>query len=245
MIKVSSNRAFTLVEVLIAAGVLSLFLAGAFTLFFGGQRMGSNAFWTQQIVNRLRNAVRHISDNVKKSSYPSTIIYPGQVYENTSDDFKLKFNSKKLIFATETADIAGSGSPGTYLFQFPECIPERRMFETDTPGTIRYHIYSLTKKGKLLYHMYEENNINTLGPNYAKDLSRSSYPPAGAALIKANVIADDVESVTIEPQQENQKSPITLSITCKYPRGETRRTEQATVVPNISILKASSGSGNW
>lgn len=243
--QIRCKKAFTLVEILIAAGVLSLFLAGAFGVFSGGQKMGSNAFWTQQVVNRLRNACRHISENVKKSSYPSTIIYPGQVFENTGNDFKLQYNSKSLIFATETADIAGTGAPGTYLIQFPECIPEKRMFDADTPGTIRYHIYSLCKKGKLLYHMYEENNINTMSPNYAKDLSKPTYPPAGAIRIKAAVIADDVESVSLYPQQDNEVSPMTISITCKYARGETRRTEQSTVVPNIQNLKKNSGSGNW
>ncbi|MDN5279000.1 MAG: hypothetical protein PWR01_2965 [Clostridiales bacterium] len=239
------RKAFTLVEIIIAAGVLSLFLAAAFGVFFGGQRMGGNAFWTQQVVNRLRNACRHISDTVKQSSYPSTIIYPGQVYENTSDDFKLQYNSKSLIYATETADITGTNSPGTYLMQFPESIPEKKMFETDTAGTIRYHIYSLCKKGKLLYHMYEENNINTLGPDYARSLAKPSYPPAGATLKRSSVIAEDVESVSIFAQSEDALAPITVSITCRYPRGETRRVEQATAVPNVKNLKKASGSGNW
>ncbi len=239
------RKAFTLMEILIAAGVLSLFLGGLFSVFFGGQRMGSNAFWTQHVVNRLRNACRHISDTVKSSSYPSTIIYPGQVFENTNDDFKLQFNSKKLIHATETADIAGNSSPGTYLIQFPESIPEKQMFEADTPGTIRYHIYSMTNRGKLLYHMYEENNISTTSPDYAKALAKPTFPPAAANLVKSAVIAEDVESVSISPQTENALSPITLSITCKYPRGETRRTEQATIVPNIANLKKNSGTGNW
>lgn len=243
--QIRKRKAFTLIEILIGAGVLSLFLAGAFSLFFGGQRMGSNAFWTQQVINRLRNACRHVSDNVKKSSYPSTIIYPGQVFENTGNDFRLQYNSKSLIYATETADIAGIAAPGTYLFQFPECIPEKRMFDSDTNGTIRYHIYSLCKKGKLLYHMYEETNISTMPSDYAKALSKPTFPPAGAARIRVQVIADDVESVSINPQVENEISPITISITCKYPKGETRRTEQATIVPNIHNYKKNSGSGNW
>ncbi len=239
------KKAFTLVEILIAAGVLTLFLGGVFSVFFGGQRMGSNAYWTQHIVNRLRNACRHVSDNVKKSSYPSTIIYPGQVFENTDDSFKLQFTSRNTTFATQTANISGHSSPGTYLMTFPESIPEKQMFETDTPGTIRYHIYSLTNKGKLLYHLYEDNNVITTSPDFAKGLSISTFPPATAGLVKSLVISEDVESVSIAPQVENAVSPVTLSITCRYPRGETRRTEQATIVPNIANLKVTAGSGNW
>lgn len=245
MIHSKFKKAFTLVEILIAAGVLSIFLIGVFSVFFGGQRMGNNAYWTQHAVNRLRNAVRHISDNVKKSSYPSTIIFPGQVFEATTNDFKIQYTSKAVTYATETKDIAGNAAPGTYLLQFTESIPEKRMFETDTPGTIRYHIYSLTKKGKLLYHHYEESGITTSGPDYAKGLSRNICPPAGATLTNSAVIADDVESVSIYPQAENAVSPMTLSITCRYPRGETRRTEQSTIVPNVSNFKKNAGSGNW
>lgn len=242
---INKNKAFTLVEILIAAGVLTLFMGGVFSVFFGGQRMGNNAYWTQHIVNSLRNACRHISDNVKKSSYPSTIIYPGQVFENTGDSFKLQFTSRITTFATETADITGTSAPGTYLLAFPESVPEKQMFETNTPGVIRYHIYSLTKRGKLLYHIYENNNVVTTSPDYARSISITGFPPGTAGLLRSSVIIEDVESVRISPQVENAVSPVTLSITCRYTRGETRRTEQATIVPNIANIKRTAGSGNW
>jgi prepilin-type N-terminal cleavage/methylation domain-containing protein len=238
------KQGFTLVEILIAAGVLSLFLAGAFTIFFGGQKMGSNVYWTQQTVNRLRNACRHISDNIRKSSYPSTIIYTGKVFENNKDDFKLCFTSKTPVFATETADIAGKAAPGTYLLQFPESIPEKQMFEDDTPGTIRYHIYSLTNRGLLLYHLFEENTT-TNNPDYAAGLTRSTIPPAGANQIQSSVIIENVESIRIRPQAASPTSPLTISITCKYERGNTRRTEETTAVANIEHTEQNFGTGNW
>lgn len=239
------KKGITLIEVLIGAGVLSLFMAGLFTLYSGGQRLGSQSFWTQQTVNRLRNACRHISENIKKSSYPSTIIYPGTSVENTSDDFKLKYNSKGIIFATETADVAGAANPGTYLFQFAESAPERQQFETDTAGRIKYHIYSLSSSGKLLHHLFVENAVVTVAPEYAKSLSKPTFPPDGAALENSSVIAENVESVSVRPQIENAVSPITVSITCRYPKGETRRVEETTAVPNVANLKQTSGSGTW
>lgn len=242
---INLKKAFTLPEILIAAGVLTLFLGGVFSIFFGGQRMGSNAYWTQHAINRLRNACRHISDSVKKSSYPSTIIYPGQVFENTNDEFKLQFTSRTLTYATQTSSISGKSSPGTYLLAFPESKPEKQMFETNSPGIIRYHVYSLANNGKLLHHLYENNSLTTTSPDFARGITISGFPPAGTTMIKATVIAEDVESVSISPQAENVVSPISLAITCKYPRGETRRTEQATIVPNIANIKKTAGSGNW
>lgn len=236
---------FTLIEVVIASAVLTLFLGGLFSLYSGGQRLGSQSFWTQQTINRLRNACRHISDNIKKSTYPSTIIFPGNVIENTSNDFRLKFNGQETVFATDTVAVAGAANPGRYLFQFAECTPERQRFEADTPGVIRYHVYSLSMEGKLLYHLYSETNVVTVSPDYVRSLNRPTFPPAAAVLERNSIIAEDVESVTIRPQQENQVSPITISITCRYPRGETRRIEEATAVPNVANLKQAAGTGTW
>lgn len=240
-----SRAAFTLVEVLIGAAALTLFMGGLFSLYSGGQKLGSQSFWTQQTVNRLRNACRHISDNVKKSSYPSTIIYPGQVIENTTNDFRLKYNSKETMCATEAASVDGAANPGTYLFQFAESTPERQQFDADTPGTIRYHIYSLSREGKLLYHLYAENAVVTVTPDYVKALNRATFPPAAAVLERNMIIAEDVEFVSVKAQQENVVSPLTISIACRYPRGETRRIEESTAVPNVANLKQASGAGTW
>lgn len=236
--------AFTLVEILIGAAALSLFMAGLFSLYSGGQKLGSQSFWTQQTVNKLRNACRHISDNVKKSSYPSTFIYPGKVIENTGNDFRLKFTAKEVTCATETVAVAGN-NPGTYIFQFAECTPERQQFETDTPATIRYHIYSLSNDGRLRYHLFTENAVVTVAPDFVKSLAKPTFPPGAAPLEKSAIIAEDVESIAIKPQQENVVSPITVSITCRYPRGDTRRVEEATAVPNVANFKQNSGTGTW
>lgn len=240
----TANSAFTLIEILIGTVALTLFMAGLFSLYSGGQKLGSQSFWTQQTVNRLRNACRHISDNVKKSSYPSTIIYPGNVIENTSSDFRLKFNAREVTCATEAVNVAGNAL-GTYLFQFAESTPERQRFDTDTPATIRYHIYSLSREGRLLYHLFTENAVVTVAPDYVRSLARATFPPPAAVLERNSVIAEDVESVSIKPQQENMVAPITVSITCRYPRGDTRRVEEATVVPNVANFKQPSGAGTW
>lgn len=240
-----ASAAFTLIEIVIASGVLTLFLGGLFSLYSGGQRLGSQSFWTQQTVNKLRNACRQMSDNIKKSSYPSTIIFPGNVIENTSNDFRLKFNGQGTILSADAVAVAGAANPGRYIMQFVECTPERQRFEADTPGVIKYHIYSLSREGKLLYHLFAENAIVTAAPDYIKALTRATFPPAGAVLERNTIIAEDVESITITPQQENAVSPITISITCRYPKGETRRVEEATAVPNVANFKQAAGAGTW
>jgi len=80
--RTSQRRGFTLTEILIAAGVLSLFMAALFSLYSGGTRMSSQTMWTQNIINQLKLASRQISTSIKKSSYPSSLTFPGNIVEN-------------------------------------------------------------------------------------------------------------------------------------------------------------------
>lgn len=239
------KNGFTLIEIIIAAVVLSLFLVGLFSLFSSGQKLGGQAFWIQNTINRLRFATRHISENFKQSSYPSTVLYPMKVIVNDSDDFKLHYTDRQTTYATQTVSVTSAGSLGTYLLQFPQSSPERQGGEMAIPASITYHIYSLSREGKLLYALYSESGITTTSPDYIQSISRSTIPPVGAIKVKYSVLAQNVESVEIFADSPSVNSAISISITCRYPKGETRRTERAIVVANIDNISHSAGSGSW
>lgn len=243
--RIKYNIGFTLVEILIASSVLSLFLIGLFSLYSGGQKIGGQTLWVQRTINSLRFASRHIVQNVKKSSYPSTIIYPGKVIENKKDDFKLRYRDTPVTYATQTVSVTAPKTLGTYILAFTESIPEKQQSDSNASAIINYHIYSLCKEGKLCYAEFSETGINTTGPDYIKALSRPTIPPAGASRIKFSTLVNDVESVKIFSNKPNAVSPITFSITCRYPRGNTRRTEKAVAVPNVANLAHAAGSGGW
>ena len=241
-------RGFTLVEILIAAVVLSLFMTGLFSLFRSGQKASGQAFWIQKVSGSLRNTTRHISQTVQKSSYPSTFVYPGDIKENTGNDFRLHYSWRGTLFATQSASVTVPGNMGTQFLRFVESFPEKQGFAVNSGASLTYHIYSLSAQGRLIYHRFEEVVGGSNPPLYNElsVLTRPTVPPAGAVTMQAQELSEDVESITVSGSNALSTAPsILVDITCRFPRGDTRRSEQAVVVPNVQALMHSSADVNW
>lgn len=67
------KKAFTLVEMLIAMGILSLFVVGVFSLFSQGQKTIAKGTWINNATNQEALMLRKITELTQKSSYPSTV----------------------------------------------------------------------------------------------------------------------------------------------------------------------------
>ncbi len=248
MMACKRSRGFTLVEVLIASAVFSLFMAGLFLLFRSGQNASAQAFWIQRISGSLRNTTRHISQTVQKSSYPSTIVFPGNILENTGNDFRLHFTSRGTLFATQSISVPAPGPLGTQFLRFVESFPEKQGFNVNNAASLTYHIYSLSSQGKIYYHRYDENPGQSLPPAYNQlsTIARPTIPPAGATLRQAQELIDNVESVAVSVPTTTATAPsVLVDITCRYPRGDTRRSEQAVVVPNVQAMVHPAGDPGW
>lgn len=232
-------RAFTLTELVVASGILTLFLAGLFALYSSGQSASGTAFWMQKTATALRNATRHLSQKAQQSSYPSTIIYPSKIIENTSQDFQLRVNETGTLLATACAAVSNKSDVATKVIWFVEALPERRGFDPEVPAQLIYHIYSLSRDGKLLYHRFQETISFTNPPDYIKGVPLPDIPPPTAALQESLELVEDVESVRVNIQESVATgTPVSLEITCKYPHGQTRRSDTITVVPNVAAVKA-------
>ena len=241
-------RGFTLTEVLIASAVMSLFMAGLFALFRSGQNASGQAFWIQKVSGSLRNTTRHISQTVQKSSYPSTFVFPGDIKENTGNDFRLHYSWRGTLFATQSASVGAPGPMGTQFLRFVESFPEKQGFDVNRSASLTYHIYSLSSQGKLYYHRFEEVVGASTPPAYNElsGLTRPTIPPGGAIGMQAQELIQDVESVTVAAGNAVATAPsILVEVTCRYPRGETRRSEQAVVVPNVQALMHPSSDAGW
>lgn len=235
-----TNRAgVTLTEILIAAGILSLFMAGLFTLYSGGQTASATAFWLQKTATGLRDTTRHVSDRVQKTSYPSTLVYPAKIIENTSADFSLRVNQGGRINAADCLAVTGKTTVATKILWFTESFPERLGFETELTASLTYHIYSLSKGGQLLYHRFQETLAHTSPPDYIRAVARPTIPPAGATQVESQELVTDVEFVNVGIQSATATgTPVSLEIGCLNPRGRTRRADQLTVIPNVAAVTA-------
>ncbi len=236
-----SRRGFTITEVLIASGVLSIFLAALFGLYSGGSRMSSQTMWTQNIINQLKLASRQINTSIKKSSYPSSLTFPGNIIENEKADFALHYYQSQL-HATESAALSSSVFGGSKFLAVTESTPAKSGYSTadNTDAELIYHIFSLTDEGMLNYARFRE----TVTADTVKDLARTTIPPGGADGVYRTVLARDVESVLCQPTSAAADAPMSVRINCRIPRGNTMRSETAIGTPNVAKV-AHNSIGGW
>lgn len=220
------RNGFTLMEVIISCGILSLFMAGLMTLYFNGSKMGNSAMWLQNTTNKLKIATRQINTSIRKSSYPSKIIFPKTIIEAKQDCFKLKYFEGQL-FAKDSAS-------GIDFLIVTEATPARSDGDTsrNRDGELYYHVYSLSSNGDLTYILYKENvSADTIKENYTTKV------PNGTIAYKS-ILVKDVEYIKCgKKDNDKEDSLIQVTISCSMPRHETtRRSEIAVAKPNVDII---------
>ncbi len=214
------NKGFTLTEVIIACGILSLFMGAVMTLYSSGSKMSNSTMWLQNKTNTLRTASRLISESIRKGSYPTKIDFPKDIVQSTKDCFKIQFHNGTLL--------AKSASSGKNFLVVAECKPVK--FESGTKkndGEILFHVFRLAENGDLSYTYYKEK-ISDVDTGLAKPI------PSGK---KGQVIVRDVESVTCSKKENRNNSPIEVTINCQMPKNKsTKRSEVAVGAPNVEVV---------
>ncbi len=239
-LELTDNRlGFTLTEIIIAAGVLSIFIGGLISLFSGGSGISNKNLWLASVSNQLKLASRQVNNSIKASSYPTCLRYPNSIEENKADIYGAHFYDGVLM-AEDATD--GGEYKGSIFLALTESKPAKLGYTDSKPSAeIFYHVFSLSKDGVLTFTKYSEE---VAGASVAA-MSSSSIPSSRA---KSNagarsILARDVESVECSAVGTSEKSPITVRITCKMPRGNTTRTEAGIGSPNVKIIPHSSLGG--
>ncbi len=235
------QHGFTLTEILIAAGVLSLFLAALFSVYSGGSRMSNQTMWTQNVINQLKLTSRQISTSMKKSSYPSSLTFPGNITENEKADFALHY-FRGTLHATESAALDSSIFGGSKFLALTESTPAKTGYNAsdNADAELIYHIFSLSSDGHLNYSRFREQ----ISGDEIQALARASIPPAGAAGVYRTTLARDVESIFCEPTSAGAMSPLSVRINCRIPRGNTLRSETTIGNPNVALIQHNN-TGGW
>lgn len=105
------RKAFTLVEVLIAAVIFCLILAGVYKLFIGGSKTAGKGQWINTTVDKTRNALNLISTGIENSTYPTTI-FKDKIYDpcyNKKDPKVVAEYYLKLLKNGEPIKVPDSG----------------------------------------------------------------------------------------------------------------------------------------
>ena len=232
-----NNKGFTLTEVIIACGVLTLFMGGLLSLYSSGSKMGNSTMWLQSITNQLKTAARQINTSIRKSSYPTLLTFPQKITENKEECFKLQYFDGTLL----AKDCPNSNSNSDYGQRFlvtTEATPAKIGYSgnENKDAQMIYHIFSLAKNGDLIYSKYQDTE--------SKDTFNSTFNkaiPGTATGIYKTTLVKNVESITCERKDTNrinttEPQPIQITINCVMPRSSTSRQEVAVATPNVEII---------
>lgn len=231
------NKGFTLMEVIIAFGVLTLFLGGVFGLYSSGSKMGNSTMWLQTITNQLKSTTRQINASIRKSSYPSLLRFPQSITENKNECFKVQYYDGKLE-AKDCPDVNSNSDYGKRFLVTTEATPAKKGFpdKENQDAQMVYHIFSLAKNGDLTYSKYQDSESkDTFTDSFQKSI------PGSAKGVYKTTLVKNVESIECKRKDTNRVSdtepqPIEITINCLMPRHYTKRTEVAIATPNVDII---------
>ncbi len=240
-----SYKGFTMAEVMVVTVVLGLFFTGAYTLFFGGQRVAGKAAWLQNTTSDLRKAEQVITKAIQSTSYPSTLL-PAKLVDGGGTSSSPGPNSSQFYiripngFGKKTAAQLFGSNNGLVLAA-AQCTPEKQQFGApmDQPGSITWAIVRMEQspdrpdQGTLIYEEHT-GRYTTTSPDYAAAFS--STPTSNPLSFRA-VLVRNVDSVETSGTAGHAPSKVTVTISAAYPR-ETGVSRQGTsaAVPNVGTI---------
>lgn len=228
-----NNKGFTVIEILIACSILSMFIIGLLNLYSSGSKIGNSTMWLQSISNQLKNAARQINTSIRKSSYPSCITFPQKIEESESDCFKLHYCDKILIPKDCPTD--------KKFLVLTESTPGKKGFSTsdNQKAVLQYHVFTLSKNGDLTYLCYkEEVDAKDINSGY-----QTTVPPNSKPIYQTKLVRD-VESIICskaDTEKDSNKQSIQVKINCKMANAKTARSEIAVGTPNVDVIAHSGG----
>lgn len=149
--KSGHSRGVTLVETMLAVILISLLFGAANSVLSYSRRETAKGFWIQQGITQLRNGTRAITDMLKKTSYPTTVVRSGgnetvisfkemREYDETGRLREMSINDSKAYDMHTISDgnmIRPNFNAQTIMY-FPACEPEKDLDSGYTPGVINW-----------------------------------------------------------------------------------------------------------
>ncbi len=154
-IKRQNISGFTLVEVLIAAGVLSLFLTGLISFYRMGSRMFVTGSWKQQKQKECERFLTILKERIEQASNASRI--------KPSGTDQLKISKSNFVFPND-GQVLQNPANDTRLMLFSVCKPDMSLLGQG-PGLILYHCLMAKKAEKNLYTILLHANTDRVAHN--------------------------------------------------------------------------------
>lgn len=229
------RNAFTMVELLMAIGILAIFMFFGYKVFIGGSKTAGRAQWTNATIDQLRNALALIQKNIQSTSYPTTL-YANTILDPCDDAGVSEYYFKIL----KQGEIPAPDSGELEIIRWVVCEPEH----PPNPGKITRSSLFLCAKatsfGKLA-----DLVIRSQSSSYKKSGSTGAYKIDESALPEAfnSRLVEDVAAVSITflgPKFPVAKPtdfhPIKVSIKTQYPKDPKLSRENSIMAnPNVGV----------
>lgn len=190
--RTSKKSGFTLVEILIAAAVLSLVLVIGYKVFVGFSRSFQKGNWSLSTQNKLRNALTFIREEMQKATALTTVSLGGTDITEAGFEFNL----------TSAEELTGSGDIADWYI----CLPYVSDPAANSPGA-KFKCTLKLENGSIVY---------------TKVLEDGSDPENKEQTYSNKTVISDVASIKIrlenfDPDNISAGSLVTLEVRVEHP----------------------------
>lgn len=220
---------YTLVEVLIASVVFTLFMGGALSVFFHSQKTINKASWINSAARDEGLALRRLSELAGQSSYPSTLL------ENTLKIAEDNISYKARL-PTGTGNILCPGAGGSRILAFPVCSEQRGA----VPGKIFWVILSLIPsvytagQSELVLEISQEIQYSPGPPDYVESMAIGAYSNS-LVVSERDVLLKNIEETHLQ-KAAGASDTLELSFTQVFPDNrEFRKKVRFSVSLNVAL----------
>ena len=221
----NKKKAFTLVEVIIALAIFSLLLAGIYKIFIGGSKTAGKGQWINTTIDQMRNALNLISTEVRKATYPTTML-KDTIYD-PCDNKDIKVPQKYYLRILKDGTPINV-KPGNREKIMDWCVCSSEKPEENVKGKFINHQLYLEYKTTVGDSKTGDLILKTEAFNFTTD-SKNNYAKSGKIFLtpissetREKTLVNDVESVQftvtgkINPQKPLDFLPISVKIRTLY-----------------------------
>lgn len=229
-----------------AAAILGVFLMVSYKLFIGGQKTATKAAWTNFAVDRLRNATQLINQELKKATFPTTLLtdavkdpsnvkdlnfgkeYFVKIHPNSDNDNGGKFeaseipdNSEKIVMKWVICEPERPPQPGKMQKKEMVFIPVKN---------------TLVKVGQLRVRSRSYTYDTTGLPNYVESVPAFKPTEIQKSFTDTQLL-DDVQWIRFNlPEFSKDPQRIKIEFHCQCPQDpKTFKDNFTTITPNTGV----------
>jgi type II secretory pathway pseudopilin PulG len=227
MFCIKHKAGYTLVEVLIASGVFTLFLGAAMGLFFYSQKSINKASWINNATRDESLALRRLSELAKTSSYPSTTLENVLKIADGGDTYKAKLPAG-------SGEIAVAANSSLDILAFPICSEQT----SAANGTVRWASLWLEPS---VYSGYSDLFLRVSppvayspgAPAYVEGMTTGAYSNS-LTIKEKHALLRNVEKTLIN-RVENSSDSVDLIFTLSFPENKNFKKE-IKLSPTLNVL---------